>query len=166
MSRATPSESLALTLPALYRITLLDDFADSYRLADVPDTIAPADGRSVLIDRDHLGRVAGLAREGKPLFVMRMEVLDEIPSVSGKPDLGNASRHVDKAVAVPVAGVRAIAAVLASGACGSAPKFTCEILFNERSGRAYRIWVLPLRSPATPAKYTVDSKTFRVEQER
>ena len=166
MSRATPSQSLAQTLPALYRITMLDYFSDSFRLEDVADTIAPADGRTVLLGAGSLGQVATLVRERKPMLAMRMRIFDNIPTVSGKPDLGNATGHIDRAVAVRVDGVRAIAAVLALGECGSAPKFTCEILFNERNGHEYRIWALPLRSPTMPVKYVVDAKTLHVERSK
>jgi len=169
MLRATPPESFAQTLPTLYRITLLNDYSDSFRLADIPNTIAPVDGRSVLIDREHLALIPGLAQERKPLFFVRMETIDNIPTVptgKGYVDLGNASHHADKVLAVSVDGVRAIAAVLATNTCGSAPKFTCEILFNERSGHAYRIWALPLRSPASPVKYAVDPTTLQANQEK
>ena len=135
-------------------------------VAEVADTIAPEDGRNVLVGRVYLGGIAALARERKPLITeSRTRVVDNLPSVSGKPDFAHQSSHVAKEVAVTANGVRAIAAVLEANPCGSASQFTCAILFNDRSGHAYRIWMLPLKSPATPAKYTVDSKTLHVEQE-
>ncbi|MHB8462597.1 MAG: hypothetical protein ACYDA1_08125 [Vulcanimicrobiaceae bacterium] len=68
--------------------------------------------------------------------------------------------------AVSANGVRAIAALLATRVCGSSGKmgsgFTCEILINERSGRAYEIWVLPLNATTPPTKYEVDPTTFHI----
>jgi hypothetical protein len=163
MLRSTPSESFEQTLPALYRITLPDSDSNSFKLQDFANSIAPVDGQSVLLGRDILSLAVDLARGRKPLVVPRMTTLNNIPTASGKPDLGNASTHMEKDVAVSADGVRAIAAVLATRACGSAPQFRCAVLFNDRVGRPYRIWVLPLPSPASPVKYSVDSKTFHVE---
>ena len=165
MSGITPAESLAQTLPMLYRITLL---AEQDKLADEAEAIAPAAGRSVLLDRGDLGDIARLARSNKPVLYTRETVFEPHPSVAGKPDFAHAKRHFITTPAVSAGGVRAIAAVLASGACGSTGKsrssLTCQILINERSGRAYWIWVLPLNASRAPTKYVVDSTTFRVLQ--
>jgi hypothetical protein len=163
MQHSTPTESLAQSLSRLYRVESLGGY---FSVVDVADTIAPDDGRNVLVDRGYLTDIAVLARERKPLITdSRTRVVDNLPSISGKPDWAHQSSHAVKEVAVSADGVRAIAAVLETKACGSAPQFTCEILFNERNGYAYRIWALPLKSPATPEKYTVDPKTFRVGPE-
>ena len=165
MSGITPAESLAQTLPMLYRITLL---AEQGKLADEAEAIAPAEGRSVLLDRGHLGEIASLAHSNKPVVYTRETVFEPFPSVAGKPDFAHAKRHFITTTAVSTGGVRAIAAVLASRACGSIGKMrsslTCQILINERSGRAYRIWVLPFNASRAPTKYVVDSTTFRVLQ--
>uniref|UniRef100_E6Q3D0 Uncharacterized protein n=1 Tax=mine drainage metagenome TaxID=410659 RepID=E6Q3D0_9ZZZZ len=165
MSGITPAESLARTLPMLYRITLL---AEQDKRADEAEAIAPAEGQSVLLDRGHLGDIARLARSNKPVVYTRETVFEPHPSVAGKPDFAHAKRHFITTTAVSAGGVRAIAAVLASGACGSTgttrSSLTCQILINERSGRAYWIWVLPLNTSSAPTKYVVDSTTFRVLQ--
>ncbi|MEO6834680.1 MAG: hypothetical protein ABI231_02070 [Candidatus Tumulicola sp.] len=168
MLRSTPAESLAQTLPMLYRITILGGL-DNIR--DAADAIAPSEGRSVLVDRGNLGQVASLAREHKPLLAFsRTRTVDNLPIVSGKPDFAHQSSHSTKELTVSADGVRALAAVLASKACGSGGKmgsgFTCEILINERRGRAYWIWMLPLNTSTPPTKYIVDSATFRVEREK
>ena len=158
MSDVTPAESLAQTLPMLYRITVL---AEQDKLADAAEAIAPSQGRSVLLDRDYLRGIGTLARSHKPLVHVRATMFDTYPIVAGKPDFGRAQRHSTTETAVSAAGVRAIAAVLASHACSS-----CQILINERSGRAFWIWVLPLNASTPPTKYVVDPTTFRVTQAR
>jgi hypothetical protein len=167
MSGITPAESLARTLPMLYRITVL---ADQDRLADAAEAIAPSQGRSVLVDRGHLGQIARLAQSHKPLLFVRATIFDTFPIIAGKPDVGHAKTHRATKTAVSADGVRAIAAVLASHACGSGGRtgngFTCEMLINERSGRAYWIWVLPLNASTRPTKYAVDSTTFHVVERR
>jgi hypothetical protein len=165
MSGTTPAESLAQNLPMLYRITVL---ADQDRLADAAELIAPSAGRGILVDRDDLSQIASAAQSHKALRVVRATMFDTYPIVAGKPDFGSARRRRTTETAVSVDGVRAIAALLASHVCGSGSPhpagFTCEMLINERSGRAYWIWVLPVTSGAAPTRYIVDSKTFRVEQ--
>jgi len=167
MSGVTPAESLAQTLPMLYRITLV---ADQDRLADEADAIAPSQGRSALLDRDSLRGIVSVAQSHKALMVVRETMFDTYPIVAGKPDFAHAKRHLTLETAVSAGGVRAIAAVLASDVCGSGGRmgsgFTCEMLINERSGRAYWIWVLPLNASAPPTKYVVDSTTFHVVQGR
>jgi len=163
MQRSTPSESLAQSLPRLDRVEVHGVYSG---VADVADRIAPDDGRNVLVGRGYFGEIAALAGERKPFITdSRTRVVDNLPSISGKPDFAHQSSHAVKEVAVSADGVRAIAAVLETKVCGSAPQFTCEILFNERSGHAYRIWALPIQSPTTPVKYTVDSTSLHVEQE-
>jgi hypothetical protein len=167
MSGITPAESLAQTLPLLYRITVL---ADQDRLADAAEAIAPSEGRSVLLDRDYLGEIASLAQSHKPLVFLRGTIFDALPVVGGKPDFAHQKSRQITETAVSADGVRAIAAVLASNVCGAEARrkrdFTCEMLINERSGRAYWIWVLPLGAWTTPTKYIVDSTTFHVVQGR
>jgi hypothetical protein len=163
MQRSTPSASLAQSLQRLYRVESHGGYSG---VADVAETVAPNDGRNVLVGRAYLGEIAALARERKPLITdSRTRVVDNLPWISGKPDWGHQSSHVVKEVAVSADGVRAIAAVLETKVCGSAPQFTCEILFNERSGHAYWIWAIPLQSPTSPVKYAVDPITLRAKQE-
>ncbi len=163
MSGITPAESLARTLPMLYRTIIL---ADQDKLADEAAAIAPAEGQSVLLDRGHLGEIARLARSNKPVVYTRETIFEPHPSVAGKPDFAHAKRHFITTTAVSAGGVRAIAAVLASGACGSTGTTrsgrSCQILIDERSGRAYWIWVLPFNASSAPTKYVVDRTTFRV----
>ena len=165
MSGTTPAESMAQTLPLLYRITVL---ADQDKLADAAQAIAPSEGRSVLLDRDYLSEIASLAQLHKPLVFVRGTMFDTYPMIGGKPDFGHAKRHSTTETAVSTNGVRAIAAVLASNVCGTGARrardFTCEMLINERSGRAYSVWVLPLNASTPPAKYLVDSRTFRLRR--
>ncbi len=167
MLRLTPAQSLAQTLPRLYRISVLGGL-DS--IADAAETIAPAEGRSVLVDRGNLGEVATLARGHKALFSIRTTTVDNLPMVDGKPDFAHQSSHFSKELALSADGVHALAAVLASKACGSGGKmgsgFTCEMLINERSGRAYWVWMIPLNTSTPPTKYIVDSARFRVVQEK
>ncbi|MHB8441697.1 MAG: hypothetical protein ACYC8W_01820 [Candidatus Tyrphobacter sp.] len=167
MSRVTPAESLAQTLPRLYRITVL---ADQDRLADAAEAIAPSEGHSVLVDRAHLGEIAGLAQSHKPLMFARGTMFYSLPIVNGRPDFAHQKSRRITETALSAAGVRAIAAVLASHACGTPGSresdFTCEMLVNERSGRAFWIWVFPLNASIPPAKYVVDSTTFHVVQGR
>lgn len=158
MSGVTPAESLAQTLPRLYRITVL---ADQDRLADVAEGLAPSEGRSVLVDREHVGEIARLAQSPKPLMFARGTMFDALPIVNGRPDFAHQRSRRITETALSAAGVRAIAAVLALHPCAS-----CEVLVNERSGRAYWIWLLPLDLSAPPIKYVVDSTTFRVVRGR
>lgn len=157
MSGITPAESLARTLPMLYRITVL---ADQDKLADAAEAIAPSEGRSVLLNRDYLDEIASLAQSHNPLVHVRATIFDNLPFVAGKPDFAKQRNHRTTETAVSAGGVRALAAVLASHACD------CEMLINEISGRAYRIWMLPLNASAPPIKYVVDPTTFRVLQGR
>src|SRR5579863_1595101 len=83
MLNTTPTESLAQTLPLLYRITVL---ADQDKLADTAEAKAPSQGRSVLIDRAHLSEIASLAQLHEPLVVARGTMFDALPVVGGKPD--------------------------------------------------------------------------------
>jgi hypothetical protein len=162
MSGITPAESLAQTLPLLYRIGVpgVQD-----KLADAAEAIAPSDGRSALIDRDGLRLIASLAQSRKSLVYSRATTFGTFPTVAGKIDWAHANNHRTMETAVSADGVRAIAAVLATNVCGSAASgFTCEMLVNEGSGRAYGIWVFPLNASTPPTKYTVDSTTFRVAQ--
>ena len=163
MSSITPAESLAQTLPMLYRITILG-YID--RLADLAEAIAPSDGQNVLVDRATMNHVARQAQAHKPLLIRKSIVIETFPSVEGKPDWEHMKRHETTEVAVSAGGVRALAAVLASGVCGSGGKggsgFTCGMLINELSGRNYWIWTLPLNPSMPPAKYVVDSTTFRI----
>ncbi len=164
MLRLTPAQSLAQTLPLLHRITVLGGYA---HIANTADAMAPAEGRSVLFGPENLGQVAVLAREHKAFFAMRTHTVDNLPYVNGKPDFSHQSGHSTEGVAVSPGGVRALAAVLATKACGGGGSaFTCELLINERSGRAYWIWAFPVKSSTPPAKYIVDSATFRVSQGR
>lgn len=161
MSGVTPAESLAQTLPMLYRIIVL---RVQDRLADEADAIAPADGQSVLVGREFLDNVRGLHQSHHAVQYLRGTTFDNLPFVAGKFDFANQRSHMITGAAVSADGVRAIAAVLASKACGSrmGSGFTCEMLLNERSGRAYWIWVLPLNASTPPTKYMVDSTTFHV----
>jgi hypothetical protein len=147
----------------LYRITILG-YID--KLADSADAIAPSDGQSVLVDRATMNHVARQAQAHKPLLSRTSIVIETFPSVGGKPDWEHMKRHQTTEVAVSAAGVRALAAVLASGVCGTGGKggsgFACEMIINERRGRAYWIWTQPLDSSSPPTKYVVDSTTFRV----
>lgn len=168
MLRSTPAESLAQTLPRLYRITILGGLGT---IADAADAAAPSEGRSVLLDRGNLSQVTDLARGRQPLhFPSRTRTIENLPYVSGKPDFAHQSSRSTKELVVSVGGVRALAAVLASKVCGSGGRmgsgFTCEMLLNERSGLAYRIWVFPLKSSAPPIRYVVDSATYRVVRSR
>lgn len=164
-SRLTPAQSLAQTLPTLYRITVLGGL-DS--LADAAEEIAPAQGRSVLVDRGNLAQIATLAREHKALFSIRTVTVDNLPTVGGKPDFAHQKSHVSKELALSADGVRALATVLSSNPCANAGRmgsgYTCEMLINELRGRAYWIWTLPLNSSTPPTKYIVDPTTFRMVQ--
>jgi hypothetical protein len=163
MSSITPAESLAQTLPMLYRVTVL---GRQDKHADTADTIVPAEGQSALVDRESLSEVASLAKAHQPMLFIKSIVIESYPSAAGKPDWQHVKQHVTKKVAVSADGVRSLAGVLASGVCGSGGKagngFTCELLINEQSGRAYWIWSIPRDSSTPPAKYVVDSTTFRV----
>ncbi len=160
MLRATPQGSLAQTISRLYRITALGGFLSA---ANRADAIAPSDGRSTLVDRGHLREVPTLVRSHKVLFTTRATTIDHIGTSHGKADFGHASLHPGpQELAVSANGVRAISAVLATNVCGRAPKFTCEMLINERSGMPYRIWALPIRSAQTAQQYVVDPETFHV----
>ncbi len=167
MLRLTPAQSLAQTLPMLHRVTVLGGLDG---IADAAEAIAPADGRSVLVDRGNLGQMAALAREHKALFSIRTSTVDNLPLVDGKPDFAHQSSHFSKELTLSAGGVRALAAVLATKVCGNNGRmgsgFTCEMLINERSGRAYRIWAIPLKLSTPSTKYIVDVATFRVVQER
>jgi hypothetical protein len=167
MQSVTPAESLAQTLPLLYRVNVL---GVQDRLADAAEAIAPSEGRSVLIPRDGLSLIASLTQSHKSLVFTRGTMFDTFPSVAGKVDFAHARRHRTIETAVSADGVRAVAAVLASNVCGGGGKtasgFTCEMLINERSGRAYWIWVLPLNPSTPPTKYKVDRRTFHVAQGR
>jgi hypothetical protein len=155
MSGATPAESLAKTLPMLYRITVL---ADQDRLADAAEAIAPSEGRSVLIDREALGELASLAQSHKRLLYTEATTFDNLPFVDGKPDFANQSSHRTAGVALSPDGVRAVAAVLASAAC------VCEMLVNEHSGSSYWIWALPTDAAKSPTKYVVDATTLHISR--
>jgi hypothetical protein len=160
MSRLTPAQSLAQTLPMLRRIAILGGL-DS--VAATAEAIAPADGRSVLVDRGNLVQIAALARERKPLLSTRSITVDNLPMAAGKADFAHATSHLNKEVVLSADGVRALAAVLAMETCGSkGGAFTCELLVNERSGRPYLVWVLPINASTPPAKYIVDGATFHV----
>lgn len=165
MSRLTPAQSVEQMLPMLYRVIPLGGLS---RVIDAAEAIAPAQGRSVLVDRGNLGQIAMLAREHKALFSIKTITVDNLPMVGGKPDFAHQSSHVDKELALSAGGVSALATVLSTNVCGSAGtmggSFTCEMLINERRGQPYRIWVLPLNSPTPTAKYTVDATSFRIAQ--
>jgi hypothetical protein len=168
MSGITPAESLAQNLPMLYRVKVLGN--QDYRLADAAEMMAPSEGHSVMLAREYLGEIASLAQSHKPLQHVRSTRMDSLPFVAGKPDFAHQKNHLTRETAVSADGVRAIAAVLATNVCGAGAKrernFTCEVLINERSGRASWIWVLPLNRSSSPVKYVVDSKNFRVDQPR
>lgn len=163
MLRTTPAASLAQTLPRLYRIAVL---GGQDKLADLANVIAPQEGRSALVDREHLSKAAMLGRAHKPLSIFRKIMINSYPAVAGKPDWAHVKQSVVREVVVSAGGVRALAAVLASGVCGNAGKmgngFTCEMLINERRGQAYWVWVLPRNSSTPPSKYVVDPTTFRL----
>lgn len=162
MLRATPQESLAQTISNLYRIVSLDDASDG--TGNAADAIAPSDGRTALVDRGHLSEVAALVRDHRALLAAQSTTIDHIPTIQGKRDLGHASFHPGpQKLVVSANGLRAIAAVLATNVCGKAPKFTCELLINERAGMPYRVWVFPVRSPQTPQRYVVDPHSFHAE---
>ncbi|HVS45342.1 MAG TPA: hypothetical protein VMS32_01605 [Verrucomicrobiae bacterium] len=169
MSGITPAESLAQTLPMLYRITVL---GVQDRLADAADVIAPSEGRTALLDREDLGQIKIVAQSYKKrVMFVRATMFDNLPFVAGKPDFANQRSHRITETAVSAGGVHAIAAVLALNVCGKSGErmgsgFTCEMLINERSGRAYWIWVLPLNPSTPPTRYVVDSTTFHVLQGR
>ena len=167
MLRLTPAQSLTQALPMLYHITILGGL---YSIADAAEGIAPKRGHSVLVDRGNLGQVATLARDHKALFVIRTRTVDNLPIVDGKPDFAHQSSHFSKELALSAGGVHALALVLASKACGSGGRmgsgFTCEMLINERSGRSYWIWMIPVNMATPPTKYIVDSTTFRVAREK
>ena len=156
MLRLTPAQSLSQALPRLRRITVLGGVGS---IADAAEAIAPAQGRSVLLDRGNLTQVATLAREHKALFSIKAITVENLPMIHGRPDFAHQSSHFNKELAVPAYGVRAVAILLASGACGSGGRmgsgFSCEMLVNQRSGGAYWIWTLPLNASTPPKKYVV-----------
>ncbi len=164
MLRSTPAESLKQTLSALYRISVLGGFPS---VADSAEAIAPRKGHSVLVDRGNLGQLAALAAKHKALYVVVTSSVNNVPTVNGRPDFAHQSSSTRKMLALSADGVRAIAAVLATGACGKAGTmgsgFNCEMLINERGGRDYRVWSMPLDASRQPTKYVVNSKTFRVK---
>ena len=161
MLSATPEGSLVETLSRLYRITSVGGFG--LGIENVADAIAPRTGRNALVGPEKLLGLPALIAAHKGMFVTESTRIDHIPVVHGHEDLGHASLHPGpQKLAVSAGGVRAIAAVLATNACGAAPKFTCEILINERSGMPYRIWAFPIHSPQTPEPYVVDPESFHV----
>lgn len=163
MLRATTEGSLAKTISKLYRIISVRAFG--LGVENMADAIAPSTGRSALVGPENLNQVTALVRANKPMFVAQSMSVDHIPVVHGHEDLAHASVHPGpQKLAVSAGGVRAIAAVLGTNACGVAPKLTCEILINEQSGMPYHIWTLPIRSPQTQEKYVVDPSSFQVER--
>lgn len=165
MLSATPERSLTENLSRLYRIISVVGFG--LGVENVADAIAPSTGRNALVGPEKLSELPALISAHKGMLVSESTRIDHIPVVHGHEDLGHASIHPGpQKLAVSAGGVRAVAAVLATNACGAAPKFTCEILINERSGMPYRIWALPIRSPETPETYVVDPERFRVERTR
>ena len=163
MLRATPQGSLTETLPRLYHIASVRAFG--LGVENTANALAPPTGRSALVGPENLKQVPALIRAHQAILVSQSTKFDHIPVVRGHEDLAHASHHPGpQRVAVSAGGVRAVGAVLTTGACGPEPKFTCEILINERSGMPYHVWVLPIRSPQASQTYVVDPRSFHVER--
>lgn len=166
MASTTPEASLSQNLARLPRVRSLGGEFDVFVAAEA---LSPADGTSTLVDRGHLADIANLARSHSALTYRVSNIFEDLPSVNGRADFSRAKVRAENAVAVSPGGVRALAAVLDAGACGRGGRmgsaFTCETLINERSGRPYWVWAIPIHSSASPTKYRVDRSTYEVTRE-
>jgi len=157
MQNATPADTLAATEPMLPTVIVLGDpgrleLAERYR---------PQSGRSVLVPRDQLRSIAGLARSGAPIRDMRVFHVTEFPYRNGVPDYSRVNGWNARTIAVPPGGVRAIDAVLRSArSAGGNGDCGCGVLFAQTSPAAYAIWTISLAGPAEVKRYSVDARTL------
>ena len=156
MQSATPASSLRATEPMLPTIRVLGG-PNRLRLAE---RYRPERGPTYLIDANQLGEVPELVAKGRPIRDMRVFHVTSIPYVNGEPDYRRVKGWNARALAVPPAGVRAIAAVLRSA--GTPATCGCEVMFNAASPATFRIWTIPLSPPAEVKAYEVDARSLRV----
>jgi hypothetical protein len=158
MLATTPVASLAATEPMLSSATIMGAAPDLDRLAA---RYAPAKGHTVMLGPPYIASIAQLAKRGKPLLDSRVVYLANIPSSHGEPNYAKATLRWPHVVVIPVAGVRAIDAVLRSTGTGDC---RCDIFFNQPNAATYWVWKLQ-RSPSLVLhKYVVDAKTFAVKK--
>ncbi len=158
MLTTSPRASLASIEPMLAQVTVL---GGNVRLA-IAERLRAASGPSVLLSDREIASVPGLAKRGAPILDMRTFHLTKIPYANGQIDYRNVKGSRPKLVAVSAEGVRAMDAVLRSGAerragaaCG------CELLFSQSSATTYRIVEIPMSGSAV-RKYSVDARTLAV----
>jgi hypothetical protein len=133
MQGASPADSLAQFETLLPRISVQ---TVPPQIADIAEQHAPA-GQNVLLGKWEIHQIPKIAAQGKPLRDARTVYLTNIPQVHGQPDFRNATLFWPKSIALPAAGVRAVAAALQRSHAG--PNCGCAILVNQHAG-VYTIW--------------------------
>jgi len=157
MMKASPANSLVLTLPVLRKVTVL---GTRPMLADLAEHYAPPTGKSVLLDPELTRRIQSLAKQGKPVVDDRIIYLTNIPTVHGEPDYSKATLRWPQVILISPAGVRAIGAVLRF--TRSPADCDCVILLNQPRSTTYWIWKFPLSAPSKAQKFSVDAENFNV----
>lgn len=154
MAATTPAASLAENEPYLARILVL---GGSLRVDRARKLAAMPDASSVLLDPNEKRAITRLAALGKPMLDGRRTFISNIRYVNGEPDYSRARGTASHAIAIPAAGVRAIAAVLRKdGSCD------CEVFYRSPGHGLAWVWMIPVRGPADMRAYAVDERTGRV----
>ena len=157
-ARLSPAQSLAAIeaeAPSLRVIGV------TVRL-DIAERYARSDGRSVLVGEQYLPTVLRLASASKPLLDNRVVRFRNFRPVNQR--IIRTTDEPITEIAVPAAGVRAIAAVLRAPENRAGCR--CEIVFDPLDAGRYPIWKIPLAPSGKVTKYVVDASTLAVRAER
>lgn len=157
-ARLSPAQSLAAIEAAAPTLRVI---GVTVRL-DIAERYARSDGRSVLVGEQYLPTVLRLASASKPLLDNRVVRFRNFRPVNQR--IIRTTDEPITEIAVPAAGVRAIAAVLRASENHAGCR--CEIVFDPLEGGTYPIWKIPLAPSGKVTKYVVDAATFAVRAER
>jgi len=156
-ARLSPAQSLAAIEAAAPSLRVI---GVTVRL-EIAERYARSDGRSVLVGEQYLPTVLRLASASKPLLDNRVVRFRNFRPVNQR-----IIRTTDEPItdiAVPAAGVRAIAAVLRAPENRAGCR--CEIIFDPLDAGTYQMWKIPLAPSGKVTKYVVNASTFAVRAE-
>jgi hypothetical protein len=140
MERESPAQTAAAVDVLLPRIVVLQKV--NSKVAQAAERVART-GRNVVVGDWDIRIIPRLAAHGKPLRDSRTTYITNIPQVRGRPDYRNATFYWPKAIAIPIDGVRAVAAALRRSHTG--PNCNCAILVHD-SHAAYSVWKIDRKS--------------------
>jgi hypothetical protein len=159
MRNETPAQGIADLDSHLRKMIVLGVDA---QFADSIEKFVPP-GRDVLFNQRGIALIRRLAGHGQPLRDYRTVDMVNVPSVNGQPDYAQATLRWPNIIAIPAAGVRAIAAVLR--ATGTTSACNCAIFFHQGSRSEYWVWKIAPSTPPHIAKYVVNARTLKVSAE-